>query len=382
MSVTCKFSKRETFIPGKTTWSAREWALALLERLEIGDWGILKAILSDRDPKFLSDLWTGLFEQLKVKLLYSTAYHSQTDGQSERTNQIAEIILRFFIAGLKRPELWPRTLSRLQAVLNSSVSTATERSANEINYSFKPNQPLDLAAASAIPELKPTTARISAANALAFANITAKHYYDKHHKSIFFKEGDSVFLRLHKGYNIPANVSITRKLGQQYAGPFKVLRKIGNLVYELEIPRHWRVHSVFLIAMLEPTPSGLDPYERPVPDYPDSVYIEGDTETHKSWMVDRIISKQGDRYLIRWKGYGPEDDQWRTRAQLGNVSELVKEYEDQVLRIRNEKALRLGLRTRTTSSQATTLIKPRRIETQPVPTTGFRRMVAVRIPIK
>ena len=66
MSITCKFSKRNTFIPGKTTWTAAEWATALLDRLEIGDWGIPKVILSDRDPKFLSELWTSLFEQLKV----------------------------------------------------------------------------------------------------------------------------------------------------------------------------------------------------------------------------------------------------------------------------------------------------------------------------
>ena len=56
MSVTCKASKRNTYVPGKATWKAFEWAAALLERLELGDWGLPKVILSDRDPKFLSDL--------------------------------------------------------------------------------------------------------------------------------------------------------------------------------------------------------------------------------------------------------------------------------------------------------------------------------------
>ena len=64
MSITCKFSKRITLAPGKTTWKALEWAVALLERLELGDWGLPKAILLDRDPKFLSELWTALFERL------------------------------------------------------------------------------------------------------------------------------------------------------------------------------------------------------------------------------------------------------------------------------------------------------------------------------
>ena len=129
-----------------------------------------------------------------------------------------------------------------------------------------------------MPELKPPVARISAADALSFASISAKYHYDRDHKPIFFKEGDSVFLRLHKGYNIPANATITKKLGQQYVDLFKVLRRIGKLAYELDIPTHWRVHPVFSIAMLEPTPSGLDPYERSSPEQSNSVYVEGDTE--------------------------------------------------------------------------------------------------------
>ena len=86
MSVTCKFSKRTTLILRKSTWSAKQWAEVLLDRLWIADWGLPKVILSDRDRKFLSQLWTGLFERLGADLLYSTAYHPQTDGQSERTN--------------------------------------------------------------------------------------------------------------------------------------------------------------------------------------------------------------------------------------------------------------------------------------------------------
>ena len=73
--VTCKFSKRYTFVSGKTTWTVAQWAAALIERLELRDWDIFKAILSNRDSKFLSELWTTLFDKLNVKLLYSTVYH-------------------------------------------------------------------------------------------------------------------------------------------------------------------------------------------------------------------------------------------------------------------------------------------------------------------
>ena len=69
----------------------------LLERLDVADWGIPKVIISDRDPKFLSELWNTLFKSLNVSLLYSTAYHPQTDGASERTNQTSEIALCFYL---------------------------------------------------------------------------------------------------------------------------------------------------------------------------------------------------------------------------------------------------------------------------------------------
>jgi hypothetical protein len=71
---------------------------------------------------------------------------------------------------------------------------------------------------------------------------------------------------------------------------------------------------VFSIAHLEPVPKKKDPYERPRPDHPDSVYVEGDTEYQKSWEIEKILDKRTSptgriRYLVRWKGYGPEDDQ-------------------------------------------------------------------------
>lgn len=70
----------------------------MLDSLDIIDWGILKAILSDKDRKFFSKLWSVMFKKLGVKLLYSTAYYPQTNGQSKRSNQILEITLYFQIS--------------------------------------------------------------------------------------------------------------------------------------------------------------------------------------------------------------------------------------------------------------------------------------------
>ena len=335
LSVTDKFTKGITNIPGKTTWTAAEWADAFLERVEITDWGIPKAIISDRDRKFLSEFWQALFKMLGVSLLYSTAYHPQTDGSSERTNQSVEIALRFYIHSLDKPSLWPKVLPRLQAVFNNSASTATGKTPNEVAYGFTPNRALDLIRPSGE---KPNflIARASAKDAIAFANANSKRHYDRRHHPMFLKVGDWALLRLHKGYSIPSTMKITTKLAQQYVGPFRIVERVGRLAYRLEIPGHWRIHPVFTIAQLEPSPApNEDPFDRPRPDQPDSVYVEGDTDTMKSFEIDRLLDKRVMRkgrgfateYLVRWKGWGPQWDEWFNVKNLDDATDLVEDYE-------------------------------------------------------
>ena len=334
LTVTDKFTKRTTYIPGKSTWTAEEWAIALLDRLDIGDWGIPKVLLSDRDPKFLSELWKALFNKLGVKLLYSTAYHPQTDGSSERTNQTAEIALRFYLHTLGKPSAWPTVLPRMQALLNNAQSATTTKSPNELSYGFRLNKALDLITPSELPHH--AMARIEAADAISFAQMSQKFHYDRKHQPMYFRKGDKVLLRLHKGYSIPQAVSTTKadKLGQRYVGPFDIVAKVGKQAYCLDIPGHWRVHPVFSIAPLEPWP-GHDPFQRPVPDQPDSVHVEGDTEEYKSYELESLLNKRVRRrgkglsieYLVRWRGYGPQYDQWYNKKHLSDAPELIMDYE-------------------------------------------------------
>ena len=334
LSVTCKFSGRTTFIPGKITWSAMQWASVLIDQLDTVDWGLPKVLISDRDRKFLSKLWRAMFEKLSVDLLYSTAYHPQTDGTSERTNQTAEIALRFYVHTLERPSLWPSVLPRLQAQLNNSTSSRTSLSPNAVTYGFQPNRPLDLL----VPGLDSdkAMARSTARDAISFAQMNNKRHYDRRHQPMYLKVGEWALVRLHKGYEIPSTLGITKKLTDQYVGPFKVLEKIGKLAYRLDVPDHWRIHPVFTVAQLEPAPDpNMDPYDRPRPDQPDSVFVEGDTDTMKSYDVERLLNKRVIRkgrgyateYLVRWKGYGPAFDEWYNIKDLENADELVAEYE-------------------------------------------------------
>ena len=346
MSVSDKFTKRVQTVLGKKTWTAAQWGMALLDQLDIADWGLPKAIISDRDRKFLSDMWSAVFKKLGVKLLYSTAFHPQTDGQSERMNQLLEIALRYHMATMEDPTEWPRVLPRIQRHINNSVSATTGKSPNEAAYGFTPVQAADLWKSATAGEVsrQPLTgeapfsaaarARVEVADSIAFAQMETKRHYDEKHKPMHMREGDYALIRLHKGYDIPSTAVLGPKYSQQYVGPFRILERVGRLAYRLDLPSHWRIHPVLSIAQLEPAPAPhTDPFQRPEPDHPESVFVEGDTPTVKSYEVERLIDRRqtkrrGLEYLVRWRGYGPEDDQWRNLPELGDAMELVKDYED------------------------------------------------------
>ena len=338
LTVTDKFSRRILLIVGHTTYGAEDWAPLFLDRLQLADWGLPYAVISDRDPRFMSDFWQAVFARLRTKLLASTAFHPPTNGGSERTNQTVEIALRYLITTY--PDIdWVTFLPALQAYLNNAPNAATGLSPNEVVYGFKTREIV-----SSLAEDAPVSDfadrrdeyRREAADAGDFANAKAKVYHDARHQPLMFKPGDRAYLRLHQGYSLPGHPN--RKMSNQRCGPFLVKRRVGRLAYELELPDNWRIHPVISIAQLESYP-GPDPYGRPRPDYPDSVKVEGDTEDWKSYEVERVEAKRlrkfgrttVTQYFVKWVGYGPEFNEWRSISYLDNCLDLVEEFEQREL---------------------------------------------------
>ena len=143
-------------------------------------------------------------------------------------------------------------------------------------------------------------------------------------------------LRLHKGYSFPSTAGVTKKLTQQYVGPFRIVEKVGRLAYRLDVLPDWRIHPVFSVAQLEPAPPPTeDPFGRPFPSNPPPVFVEGDTDKIKSFEIERLLNKRQVKkgkgraveYLVRWKGYGPEWDRWYNVKELDNATTLVDDYE-------------------------------------------------------
>lgn len=113
-----------------------------LDRLALLNWGLPRAIISDRDRKFVCQVWREIFKALKVELLFAAAWHPQTDGMSERSNQTAEIAMRYYVTTLIDPRQWPSVLPRISASLNNSTKySSTLKTPTEMLYGFKIREP-------------------------------------------------------------------------------------------------------------------------------------------------------------------------------------------------------------------------------------------------
>lgn len=147
-------------------------------------------------------------------------------------------------------------------------------------------------------------------------------------------------LQLHKGYSILATAGITKKLTQQYIGPFRIVEKVGYLAYRLDILFDWRIYSVFSMAQLEPTlPLAENSFSRLFPANPPPVFVNGDTDILKSFEIEKLLNKrqvkkekdQAIEYLVRYKGYGPKQNRWYNIKMFENTINLIKDYEASLL---------------------------------------------------
>ena len=343
LTITDKFSKRVLIIPGSGKWNAKKWGTVLMRQLQYCDWGMPTMIVSDRDKLFTSQMWKGVFEQLNTHLAMSAAYHPQTDGQSERTNQTVEIAMRMFVADNPTTP-WPDALPAVQHFLNNSANS-TGSSATEIMYGNRVREAIDVDSHPKPSTKEASTAermlhRNEAVQAIAFANTQAKMYYDKKHLPLLLKPGNKVYIKLHHGYSSPDHQG---KLSARRVGPFTVKKSVGRLAYELDIPREFgKIHPVISVTHLEPAPDEADPWNRQHPE-PGPVEMEGDTEELKSFDVERIVNKKVSKigknlrtsYRVKWEGYPDTRNEWYPVSELENCKELIDEYEQRERRKAN-----------------------------------------------
>ena len=315
LTITDTFSKASIFIPCNETINAEQTA-KLYATYILPHYGLPHRIISDRDPRFTSVFSRELCRTLGISQNISTAYHPQTDGQSERTNQRLEQYLRIFID--YHQQNWASLLPLAQYALNAWPNATTKKALFElilghipkVHQSARPYKSPSVE--SRLQQLK--QARKEAKEALQKAtNLTLPTRFEP------YQIGDKVWL---EGRNL-TTTHPSSKLAPRRYGPFPITRVVSRTSYQLKLPPQWKIHDVFHATLLTPykeTALNGKSYQEPAPDL-----IDGQPE----WEVESILKVRRRRnqlqYLIRWKGFSEAHDSWESAKDV-HADELVKEF--------------------------------------------------------
>lgn len=312
MVVVDRFTKFAHFVPLKHPYTAPSVARLFVDSI-VKLHGMPRTIISDRDRIFTSSFWKRLFEQLGTKLKFTTAYHPQTDGQSERVNQCLEMFLRCSVQDA--PSHWRRFLPMAEFWYNSCFHTSLGCSPFQALYGHEPNF-------GAIPELdqdnSPTDGFLAErANQLAIlktnleaAQARMKANTDKHRVEREFQVGETVLLRLQPYAQASVVNRPYPKLAYKFFGPHPVLERIGKVAYRLELPPNSMIHNVFHVSQLKEYKPDYTPVFRELPTMPPLDI----TDTEPELILDRKLVKKGNvpvpQVLIKWKKLPAEAATW------------------------------------------------------------------------
>lgn len=250
-----RFSKMAHFIPCHKTDDAINVA-GLFFKEVVRLHGMPRTIVSDRDTKFLSYFWKTLWSKLGTKLCFSTTCHPQSDGQTEVVNRTLSTLLRAIIK--KNLRTWEECLPHVEFSYNHAKHSASKYSPFEIVYGFNPISPLDLMPLPVNERIsldgKKKAELVKQIHEKARINIESKtKLYEKHanknRKEMIFEEGDLVWIHLRKE-RFPSERK--SKLMPRIDGPFKVIKKLNNNAYQLDLQGKYHVSPSFNVTDLVP----------------------------------------------------------------------------------------------------------------------------------
>ena len=331
-----RLSKMAHFLPMKGTPSAPETAKIFIKEI-VRLHGIPANIVSDRGVQFTSRFWKALCESLKIELSFSSAYHPQSNGQTERTNQTLEQYLRCFSSFSQ--EDWVSLLPLAEFAYNNSIHSATKQSPFYANYGYHPLFLSNCVPECTVPAVQETLDFFSANNKLLQETMAKtqeynKEVFDKRRRGeLNLEPGDLVWLST-------VNLRLacpSKKLGPKFMGPFPIKRRINSVAYELELPDSFRIHPVFHVTLLKPDVA--NPFPGRSTDPPEPVLVNGEEEFEVESILDCRRRRNQVQFLVKWKGYGPEENSWEPERNI-HAKRLIRSFKDS----HQLKVARLGIR--------------------------------------
>ncbi|KAF8761559.1 hypothetical protein RHS01_00207 [Rhizoctonia solani] len=275
-----RFSKQAHFIPCIEKTNAKEMAEIFIKEV----WklhGTPRTTISDRGRVFNNEFQRALYEKLGIKPLYSTAYHPETDGLAERTNQWLEGFLRSYCNYAQ--DDWAKWLPIAEFCHNNQVNSTTGKSAFETVYGMHPRW-----------NIAPTTSNVP-------------HAEDMTKQMELIWDEVKASMEFHK-----AKEKAPR---QEY--------KVGDKV--LDLPNTIKIHNVFHLNLLAPFKEDTDFHRRQVKP-PPIITEEGEEEYEVEKIVAWRQDKEGLRYQVRWKGYDELEDTMERAEKIAQLPEIMERF--------------------------------------------------------
>lgn len=319
-----RLTKMMHAVPCKTSITAEKTADLFFETV-VRLHGMPETVVSDRDPKFTGAFTPALFKRAGAKWNLSSAFHPQSDGQTERINRVLGEALRNYAS--TDAKAWDRWLPAAEFAINNAQNRSTGFSPFYLNYGFHPRTPLMLELGDGVPAAKhfADTYAQRVADARRFlqaAQDRAKAYADKSRREVTYEVGDLVLLST-------KNLSLSgpKKFRPKWVGPFPVEAMINPVAARLTLPFDYRMHNVFHVSLLRPYQS--DGSAPPAP----TLHPALDPSVGSPFVAEKILDHEAKklrnrtlyRFLVKWRGFSHEHDSWVDESAFPDRS-LIDPY--------------------------------------------------------
>src|SRR5882724_3180251 len=327
--VVCCLTKMALFIPTFWDIDAEDLAHIFLSQV-FTKHRTPTDIISNRGKHFISQFWRLLCQLLGIKANLSTAYHPETDSQTERFNQILEQYLRVYIN--YQQDNWVNLLPLAEFAYNNTSHSATMVTPFFANKGFHPKLEVSLEPVVSDTAHQVATDLKELHRYLRDQISRALKQYEVHSASRRlpippFKVGDTVWIDAR-------NIRTTRpskKLDHRFLGPFPIVEKVSSHAFRLGLSLALlRIHPVFHVSLLQHTSSSEIP-NRAV-DPPLLIELDDSNEWEVHWILDSRIDHHrkgsGLLYLVEWKGFDnmPNATSWEPPEHLANAPNMVQAF--------------------------------------------------------
>jgi hypothetical protein len=313
MVVVDRLTKYAHFIPLKADYSSKVVAEVFMNQI-VKLHGIPKSIVSDRDKVFTSSFWQNLFKLQGTTLAMSSAYHPQSDGQSEILNKCLEMYLRCFT--YENPKSWVKALPWAEFWYNSAFHTSIGMTPFKALYGRDPPTLIRHSYLSQdAPEIAEQLANRDQLLAKLKMNLlraqqTMKTQVDRKRHDVTMQVGDEVLVKLQPYRQNSAVLRKNQKLSMKYFGPFKIIAKVGTIAYKLQLPSTARIHPVFHVSQLKVFKGNV---QEPYMPLPLTVTEVGPIMQPIQVLATRTILRgihQVQQILVQWENGLQEEATW------------------------------------------------------------------------